>query len=66
MFFFEDGRAVHYDKIHHYDIPDLILNYITGKSHCRDYPCSFKAPRKALEKKEYENAYMTIMANAMK
>jgi phosphoglycerol transferase MdoB-like AlkP superfamily enzyme len=66
VFFFEDGRAVHYDKIHHYDIPDLILNYITGKSHCKDYPCSFKTPKKPVAKEEYEKAYMTIMANAMK
>ena len=66
VFFFEDGRAVHYDLIHHYDIPDLILNYITGGTHCKNHICGFKSPKKPLAKEDYEEAYMTIMANAIK
>ncbi len=66
VLFFEDGRAVHYDTIHHYDIPDIILNYITGGSHCEKHACNFKASREPVLKKDYEEAYMTIMSNAMK
>ena len=66
VFFFEDGRAVQYNKIHHYDIPDLILNYITGGSHCEKHACNFKASAKPVVEKDYGEAYMTIMANAMK
>lgn len=66
VFFFEDGRAVQYDKIHHYDIPDLILNYITGGRHCETHACNIAASKEPVEKRDYEKAYMTIMANAMK
>ena len=65
-FFFENGRAVHYDTIHHYDIPDIILNYITGGSHCESHACNFLPSKKPVLAKDYEEAYMTIMSNAMK
>jgi len=66
VFFFEDDRAVHYDTIHHYDIPDIILNYITRGSLCERHACNFKTSKELVLKKEYEEAYMTIMSNAMK
>ena len=66
VFFFEAGRAVHYETIHHYDIPDLILNYITQGTHCKHHACNFKTSKEPVVKKDHEEAYMTIMANAMK
>ena len=63
---FETGRAVHYDTIHHYDIPDFILNYITGGAYCIIHACNFKTSKEPVVKKDYEEDYMTIMANAMK
>lgn len=65
ILFFENGRAVHYDKIHHYDIPYLILNYITEGKYCRDHACDFKTHPIPTQKKDYREAYMTIMAQAM-
>jgi len=66
VFFFEAGRAVQYDMIHHYDIPDLILDFITGGSHCANHACNFKAAVTPAAPRNYEEMYMTIMANAMK
>ncbi len=65
IFFFEDGKAVHYDTLHHYDIPYIILNYITKGKYCRKHVCDFKSRGKPIQKKDYREAYMTIMANAM-
>ena len=66
VFFFENGRAVHYDTIHHYDIPDIILNYLSAGSYCNNQKCEFKTPEKQIAKEDYDDAYMTILAGAMK
>ncbi len=66
VFFFQAGKAVQYETIHHYDVPDLILNYITGGTHCKSHACGFKTSKEPVVKKDHEEAYMTIMANAMK
>jgi len=66
VFFLENGRPIHYDTIHHYDIPDIILNYLSGGSHCAAQGCKFKAPANQAAEEEYDEAYMTILANAMK
>ena len=65
IFFFENGRAVHYDTIHHYDIPYIILNYITNGNYCRNHTCDFKTHPNPTKKRDYREAYMTIMAQAM-
>jgi hypothetical protein len=66
VFFFKNGKAVHYDTIHHYDIPDIILNYLSRGSYCNTQKCKFKTPEKQIAKDDYDEAYMTILANAMK
>jgi len=66
VFFFENGKAIHYNTIHHYDIPDIILNYLSGGSYCDTQGCQFKTPEKQVAVEEYDEAYMAIIANAMK
>jgi len=66
VFFFENRRAVYYEPIHHYDIPDVILNYITQGSYCEGHVCNFKTSGGQVPQQDYGQAYMTIMANAMK
>lgn len=66
VFFFENGKAVHYDTLHHYDIPDIILNYLSDGSYCDAQDCKFKKPAKQVAGEDYDEAYMTIIANAMK
>jgi len=66
VFFFENGKAVQYDTIHHYDIPDIIMNYLTEGSYCDTHGCQFKTPKKQVAGDGYDEAYMSILANAMK
>jgi phosphoglycerol transferase MdoB-like AlkP superfamily enzyme len=66
VFFFENGKAVQYDTIHHYDIPDIIMNYLTDGSYCATQSCQFKAPKNQGTREGYDDAYMSILANAMK
>jgi phosphoglycerol transferase MdoB-like AlkP superfamily enzyme len=66
VFFFENGKAIHYDTLHHYDIPDIILNYLSNGSYCNTQDCKFKTPAKDVSGEGYDEAYMTILANAMK
>jgi phosphoglycerol transferase MdoB-like AlkP superfamily enzyme len=66
VFFFENGKAVHYDTLHHYDIPDIILNYLSDGSYCDAQDCEFKKPVKQVAGEGYDEAYMAIIANAMK
>lgn len=65
IFFFENGRAVQYRTIHHYDIPSIILNYITNGNYCKNHVCNFKARSNPIKKEDYHEAYMTIMVKAM-
>jgi len=66
VFFLENGQAVQYDTIHHYDIPDIIMNYLTDGSYCDTQVCQFKSPKKQVTGVGHDDAYMAIMANAMK
>jgi phosphoglycerol transferase MdoB-like AlkP superfamily enzyme len=66
VFFFENGKAVHYNTLHHYDIPDIILNYLSNGSYCKTQDCQFKIPAKEIAGESHDEAYMTILANAMK
>ncbi len=66
VFFFENGRVVRRDPIHHYDIPDVILDYITGGGHCDRHACSFRPPSRKVAEEDDGEAYMTIMAHSMK
>ncbi len=66
VFFFENGKAVHYDILHHYDIPDIILNYLSDGNYCATQVCKFKAPLQQVAAADYDQAYMAIIANAMK
>ncbi len=56
IFFVENGRSVEYNTIHHYEVPRIILNYVTRSS---------KRRLGTFDSAAYHKAYMTIMAQAM-
>jgi phosphoglycerol transferase MdoB-like AlkP superfamily enzyme len=66
VFFFENGKAVYYSDIHHYDIPKVILNYITQGSYCLEHDCDFKLQKdpKIFVQNQHDT-YMTIISQAM-
>ena len=67
IFFIENGKAVQYSTIHHFDIPRIVLNYVTKGNYCQEHACDFKSDEEpAIDKTaEHRDEYMSIMAQAM-
>ncbi|MEJ2361511.1 MAG: sulfatase-like hydrolase/transferase [Gammaproteobacteria bacterium] len=60
---FVNGHIKHYPTLHHYDIPSVILDYLTDGTYCKQHTCDYlqhqQKPREA-----YLPAYLRLMANA--
>jgi len=56
IFFVENGHSVAYNTIHHYEVPNIILNYVSR---------SAKGRNGNIDTPAYYKAYLTIMAQAM-
>jgi len=66
IFIIENGRAVQYSTIHHFDIPRIVLNYVTKGQYCQEHACDFKSDNDApVDNTAYRDEYMSIMAQAM-
>ncbi len=63
----ENGKAVKYNTIYHYDIPDIIFNYITDGKYCLGKKCDFLNNKEKIniDKTKYYDKYMKIIAHAM-
>jgi hypothetical protein len=64
IFIVVNGRPVNYDAIHHYDIPQLILKYVTNKKYDQRSTANSMNTRTGIT--SFHEQYMAIMANAMK
>lgn len=59
----ENGKPVRYRNIHHYDIPSLVMNYLTDGWYCRNNACNlFRITR---DRADYHDRYMRLMAHAV-
>lgn len=65
IYIVENGHAVRYDTIHHYDVPRLILNYVTKAKPGRSFPVNAEPRDKQIAMSGLREQYMTIMAHAM-
>ena len=65
VFILEDSRAVKYSTIHHFDIPRIVLNYVSKGQYCREHACQFKSDAVAIDNSAYQGEYMAIMAQAI-
>ena len=66
IYFMENGRPVQFSTIHHYDVPRIILNYVTQGKYCQEQTCDFTRKDGHLSDKDaFREEYMTIMARAM-
>ncbi|BCR06025.1 hypothetical protein DESUT3_30940 [Desulfuromonas versatilis] len=65
VYFIENGKPVQYQRIHHFDIPKIVLNYVSRGAYCRDQACGFTRRDEAVDKTVYRDGYMAIMARAM-
>ena len=59
----ENGQAVKYATIHHYDLPDLVLNYLTTGQHCKTQSCAHLG-NITESRDERLDAYLSLMAHA--
>jgi phosphoglycerol transferase MdoB-like AlkP superfamily enzyme len=58
------GKPNVWPLIHHYDIPALVLNYLSNDVYCQVHGCSFTANGKMVSEEERVNAYLLLMAHA--
>jgi len=65
LFIVEDGQVQKLTTIHHYDIPSVILNYLSKGRYCQTESCGF-AEGKLLEDRESRRTdYLRLMAHAI-
>lgn len=65
IYIVENGRAVQFDTIHHYDVPRIILSYVTQAKFDQLPMATAGARTEPPGIPSYRDQYMTIMANAM-
>lgn len=62
----ENGTVTHYATIHHYDIPKLVMNYLTDGEFCRGTTCGFTENQLLSDRQDMHDAYRRLMAHAIK
>lgn len=60
----ENGRPRAYDRIRHFDLPELVLDYLTNGEFCRDGQCAYLAGAAVQDREAYLDAYYSLMAHA--
>ena len=66
IYIVENGQPVRYSTIHHYDIPRIILSYVTHEKFNQTVAAGIAAPRNTcLGEDSFHEQYMAIMADAM-
>jgi len=60
----ENGRVLKLKNIRHFDLPDIVYNYITDGAYCRKGSCAFLESSPLPERRSYINEYYSLMAHA--
>lgn len=60
---FINGHIRHYPTLHHYDVPGLILDYLTDGAYCKQHTCDYLQHEHKL-REAYLPAYLRLMAHA--
>ncbi len=60
----ENGEPRVYAPIHHYELPPIILDYVSGATYCRGHACAFKDAKQRRAREQYLEEYMRLMAHA--
>jgi phosphoglycerol transferase MdoB-like AlkP superfamily enzyme len=59
----ENGKPVRYRNLHHYDVPSIVYNYLSGGWYCKNQACNLF--RETRERADYYESYMRLMAHAV-
>lgn len=60
----ENGVVRQYPPMNHYELPPLILNYLSDGAYCQTNRCAFFNNRHRLAREEYLEDYLALMAHA--
>ena len=60
----ENGKATVYPALHHYELPSLILNYLSEGEYCRSHACAFLDSSQRMAREAYMDRYLRLMAHA--
>lgn len=60
----ENGRATVYPELHHYELPSVVLNYVSNGAYCRQHDCAFSAEGRRLAREDHTERYLRLMAHA--
>lgn len=60
----EDGKLKKYATIHHYDLPAMVLNYVTKGAYCKEQSCGFAKNKFVDDRMNRHDDYMRLMAHA--
>jgi len=60
----ENGVAKSYNTMHHYNIPEVVFNYLTAGDYCKSDSCAHLDRNLAIDKTLYLPRYYQLMAHA--
>lgn len=60
----ENGQPKVYPPIHHYEVPAIILDYVSRDAYCRGHRCAFKDGQPPRPREAYLGDYLRLMAHA--
>lgn len=60
----ENGKAMVYPVLHHYELQSIVFNYLSDGEYCRNHDCALSDPPKHLPREAYMERYLRMMAHA--
>lgn len=63
LYVLENGEPRRYVGLRHYDLPDVVVNFLTGSQHCRSNPCTVNGNTRS--KESYFSAYLGLLAEEL-
>jgi len=60
----ENGKAKVYPELRHYELPSVILDYLSDGAYCRTHSCAFLGKTQRVSREAYAERYLRLMAHA--
>ncbi len=60
----KDGRPRAYPELRHYELPALVLDYLSEGAYCRDHACAFREGGRRVAREAHRERYLRLIAHA--
>jgi phosphoglycerol transferase MdoB-like AlkP superfamily enzyme len=60
----ENGRPHVYPELRHYELPALVLDYLSDGAYCREHACAFREGGRREAREAYRERYLRLIAHA--